>query len=213
MGVAAIVGGIGLLLSASQIGIGLSDKAKAKREADKLRANRVEITNPYSSLRPSTLGANLASNQSLRGLASQTEAASRFGSRGQAFLPQLARNNSLVNQQNAVGLDRQVTNIQQLQARGEIIRQNQELGIYNQEQAGYANYYNSGQANVMGGISNFAGTLASGFAQGGAFAGLVNNQPRPLQQAAFTAPTAGVQPFQPQGFQPAQITGFQPLIS
>ena len=196
----AIMGGVGLATSIFQTAKGISDQKKAERGAERLRANRPEPTNPYAFLKPSTYGANIASQQSLRGLASQSEVASRAGVRGQAFLPQLARQNALVGQNIAANLDQQAMDIQRQQAYGETLKQQQEINYYNQDMQGYSNMYNAGQANMMGGISNAAGTIASGFAQGGAFTGLLNggNQtPRPMVAGIPTTQQPGTFGFQP----------------
>ena len=168
----AIMGGIGVATSLFQTIKGAVDSKNARESANELRANRPEATNPYAMLKPSTYGANIAQEQSLRGLATSTEAASRAGIFGQGILPKLARENALTGQNIAANLDLQVKQIHKEQADGELLRQQQEINYYNQDMAGYANQYNYGQANVMGGISNLAGTLSSGFGAGGAFTGM-----------------------------------------
>lgn len=122
----------------------------------------------------------------------------------------IGRQDDLVAQNVAANLEQQQAHINQLQGRGEMIKQQQEINMYNQEMSGYSNQYNAGQANVMGGISNTAGTLASGFAQGGAFTNLGGNG------GALQPYATGINAQAPQGLaQPTiqPITTFQPLTN
>ena len=203
MGVSAIIGGA---LAIGQTIKGLADSSEAKRKAKKLEASKKPITNPYSSLRPHTLGVRQQGQQALRGLATQSQIASQSGTQGQAYIPLLARQNALVGQQIAGNLDQQSARISQLKASGEIYKQNQEQQQYNQEMSGYSNMYNAAQSDIYGGLTNLAGTASTAFGAGG------QNQPN-----AFNQPVMGMNTSIPQQNQTLQFgnninpIGFQQL--
>ena len=168
----AVVGGLGVATSVVEMIQGYNKEGDAKRGMKKLMANRPEPIDPYASLRPHTLGLNMAQDQSLRGMATQTQAASNAGVRGMGFIPQLARQNAMVGMQSAANLDQQQAGIDQMQARGQMMQQQQKIDYFNQEAAGYSNLYNAGAGEWTSGMSNLTNTLASGSSEGGAFANL-----------------------------------------
>lgn len=209
---AAIVAIAGLAVSAGTTAYGISQTEKAKRKARQLEKSRPKATNPYASLRVSMLPSRLQQEQSLRSLATQTEAASRMGSRGGSVLPQLARQDALAGQQIASDVARREEALQQLQGRGEIYKTQQEWDAYNREMAGLSNLYSAGQSYTMGGLSNMMGTMASATSEGGAFnqggstGGLYSGRP-------FAWDSNTPRQLNPNniGLQPSRATGFQTL--
>jgi hypothetical protein len=167
MGTAAVIGAIGLGLSAAQAGYGIYQSEKAKREADKLE--QPEITNPYAGLDISTIGGRYQGVQALRSQATQTEALARAGGRGLAYINPVAQTTAEVNQRIAANYDAQRKQLDQMYAQGEQYKNQMEVNQYNQEMAGYGQMYGSGQQNMFSGIQSAGGILASGLAEGGAF--------------------------------------------
>ncbi len=207
----AIVGAVGVATSLFQTIKGGIDAKNAREDANELLANQQPVTNPYAMLQPSTIGSNLQSTQALRSGASQLDTLSSMGSRGGSFVSQVGRQDALMGQQIASGLDEQQKRIDMLKARGEQFKFQAEEDRFNRQMAGFSNQYNAGQQNVMGGVSNMAGTLASGFAQGGAFSGLMGQgggqiQPQAQYQHAATNYNT------PSGLQQLPTQGFQPLV-
>lgn len=202
MGIAtAVIGGVSSLAS---IGMGISDRINAKRESDKLLASQQAVPTPYANTQVPTLGAELQSQQSLRALATGSEAASRGGLRGQAMISSLSGQNALTGRQIAADLNEKQMMVERLRAQGQQFKYQAEEDRFNRQMAGFANQYNQGTASMMSGLSNLAGTAASGFAQGGAFSGMGGGQGRMPAVAAPTT-TLGTQQFQTQGFQPLVI--------
>lgn len=198
----AIIGGLGM---ATQIGTsiyGASQAKKAKRASDRLKKNMGDPTNPYAHLTESTIGSEFQSEQAARNLATQTQALSQAGSRGMAFIPSVARNTALINNQLASQLDMQRKQIDQQIAQGELYKQQVNENRYLTEQAGYAQQYAAGQQNLIGGIQGASNILVSGLAPQGflggmgggsmpAVMGISAPQPQPLAGFGFQPLTIG----------------------
>lgn len=204
MGAGAIIGGIGLAKGIFDSISGGIEKKKARESMDELRASQAPITNPYANLSISTQGGNFQGQQNLRSEASQLGFLSQAGGRGASLAPQIGRNTALVNQQIAGDFDRQQKEVDQLRARGEVYKAQMLERRYEQEAAGFAGQYNAGNTQMQNGMNQVFNTAASGFAEGGAFQGLVGGG----NQAQAVAPIQG----NTMGVQPIQTTGFQPLI-
>ena len=211
MGTAAIIGGASLALGLGQSIYGGVQKNKAKKGYDKAIKNRGELSNPYASLAPSTYGASLESQASLRGLATSTQALSAAGGRGLGFIPQVSRNNALVNQQIASNLDLQAKEIQAKVAQGDIWKQQMQEQRTNQELQGYSQQYAAGEQNFGQGLSSIAGTLGSGLSAGGAFSGLLGGAGGGMATGAFQQFGNGIpNQFTPQQFGTPSLSN-QPL--
>ena len=165
MGSAVAIGGLALGLGQSIFGI--SQQSKAKKEAERLKRQQRAAVNPYASLTPSTLGANQESQQSLRSLATQTNAFANAGGRAMSFIPQAARQNALVGQNIASQLDLQQRAIDEKIAYGEQVRMGIEEQRFNNEMQGFGAQYAAGQSNAFGGLNMMAGVMASGLGEGG----------------------------------------------
>lgn len=198
----AIIGAVGV---ASQIGTsiyGASQAKKAKRASDRLKKKMGDPTNPYAHLTESTIGSEFQSEQAARNLATQTQALSQAGARGMSFIPSVARNTALINNQIASQLDMQRKQIEQQIAQGELYKQQVNENRYLTEQQGYAQQYAAGQQNVMSGIQGATNILASGLAPQGFLSGVMGGMgSKPAASTAYSQPTRPVAGF-----------GYQPLI-
>lgn len=204
---------IGSAVAAVAIGVGTFaygvSQDKKSEQAYQDRLDEAEnVNNPYAGLQESTLGSRYRGQQALRSEATQMNMLSKSGSRGLAYVPQVARATALTAQSEASDLDRQRARIDQLKAGGEVFVQRTEEARLNQDLQGYAQMYATGQQNIAGGINQATGALASGFAEGGAF-----NQPQQTQQlrpyatGVYPPPSVGtnLQGFQPTALRPQQL--------
>jgi hypothetical protein len=198
---------IGVSIAALAIGTGLTiyGQQQQKKAADEYQQTLDEAgdpTNPYANLQPSTLGANYQGAQNLRSEATQMNMLSKSGSRGLAYVPQVARGKALKDQEIAADLNRQQSRIDQLKAGGERFAMAIQEQRLNRNLDGDAQLYGTGNQNMAGGINLATGSLASAMSEGGAF-----NQGQQAQQLQPYA--TGIQPPPTVG---ANLQGFQPTV-
>lgn len=162
----AIMAGTSLAGGAFKAISGAKQQKRARKAAEEFERNRQKLTNVNRNRRISTMGADLAREESQRNMGMSVDALRSGGTRGLANIGGVVQANNQMNRQIGAGLDQQQVQLdREIAADDQRIQQMQENREM-QTQANLQQQQNFGQQQVMGGLGDIAGGLSTAAAYG-----------------------------------------------
>jgi len=185
MGIAAAGAGVSAIGSVVQGIMGAKQASQARKAIDEYQ--RQELTNVYSGLSVSTLGADLQREELARATATGMGTLQQAGARALVGgIGGLQQGNVAQSRQIAADLDAQQKYIDQLRAQDNTRIQGLTEQREQQDLAGLGQMYNVGQQNLYGAIGGFGSSIANFSGDFGGFT--------PKTSAANTLNTQGIAP-------------------